>query len=560
MRSIRRGACAVALAAAFFAAAQQSSPFGEVLEVRVTSVDIVVTDRSGDPATGLKPSDFEIYENGKRQDITHFSEYGGQGASAVVLGEGAATVEVEPAPSARRFIFYFDDATLDLRNRHAVYPAVRKFLASNLRAGDQAMVVTWNRELHVRVPWTTDLKAVDGALAAIAAEAPSGSVLRTEKQRTLWLMSKMADEMNVPGSNLKPTWEEIESAAHSYAEGYLHDVTRSTNALARLLASLAGAEGRKVLVMATQTLPTIAGAELFEHYESLRAAATLTSGVRRGGRDSRLANFSRFNVQDKVEALARAANAAGVTIYGLNPKGLDGPVSGKVEQQNHTQVNVEFAESVQALAGINLLAERTGGVAMVGAPADLALARVGRDLDAYYSLGYRAKPGSAAERKIEVRAKRPGLRVRSRKNVYYRSLEREMADRVIANHLQSDPANELGVSLEADPVTTNGSRRLLPVRVVIPVDRLTLLPDGKGNMTGGFSVFTCSGDGEGSTSGVNVQSQAIVFTADQAAQMKGRRIGFAIQVPLEKGRHQISVGVVDHVSQGQGFATLKGTL
>jgi len=129
-----------------------------------------------------------------------------------------------------------------------------------------------------------------------------------------------------------------------------------------------------------------------------------------------------------------------------------------------------------------------------------------------------------------------------------------------ANHLQSELRNELGVSLEADKISSDGSRQLLPVRVIIPVNMLTLLPDGKGNMTGGFSVFTCSGDGAGGTSGVNVQSQALNFTAEQAAQMKGRRIGFAIQVPIEKGRHQISVGVVDHVSQGQGFATLKAAL
>jgi hypothetical protein len=197
---------------------------------------------------------------------------------------------------------------------------------------------------------------------------------------------------------------------------------------------------------------------------------------------------------------------------------------------------------------------------MIGAHADKALARVGRDLAAYYSLGYRSKPGPAAERRIEVRTKRPGVHVRARTHIYYRSLEKEMADRVIANHLQNELSNELGVSLESDPITSAGGRQLLPVRVVIPVNMLTLMPDGKGNMSGGFSVFTCTGDGSGATSGVNMQSQAIHFTAAQAAQMKGRRIGFAIQVPIEKGRHSISIGVVDHVSQGQGFATMKASL
>jgi hypothetical protein len=266
---------------------------------------------------------------------------------------------------------------------------------------------------------------------------------------------------------------------------------------------------------------------------------------------------SRYNVTPALEILARAANATNVTIYGVNPKGLDGDASGKVEQQNMREVSVDFVRSEQALAGINLLASRTGGTAMVGAPANLALDRVVRDLESYYSLAYRSASGKAPERKIEVRSKRPGVQVRARTSIYHRSIEREMADRVIANHLQSELSNDLGISLETDPIATDGSRRLLPVRVVIPVDRLTLLPDGNGGLSGGFSVFTCTGDGAGDASGVNVQSHALQFTAEQAAQMKGRRIGFAIQVPVEKNRHQVSIGVVDHVSQSRGFATLK---
>lgn len=544
--------------------AQEAGQFGEVLEVRVTSVDVVVTDKDGNPVAGLKPADFEVYEEGKKQDITHFSEYGSQGASAVLLAEGGAPTEVAAPQTPRKFIFYFDDSSLSLKNRHDVFGSIKKFLASNLRPNDRAMFVSWNRELKVRVPWTGDLAALNTALDALLGETASASFLQAEKQRVERLLTKMLEESEEDTrSQLKPTWSELENAARGYADAYKFDVTQSANAMARLLASLSGVDGRKVLIIATETLPTFAGAEMFEHLENIRQAALtspssgLAAEARKG---SRITDMSRYNVQPALEVLARAANATGVTVYGINPKGLSGSASGKVEQQNAREVNVEFAESNQVLSGINLLASRTGGVAMIGAPGDMALARIGRDLGAYYSLGYRAKPGSAPERKIEVRAKRPGLQVRSRSNIYYRSLEREMADRVIANHLQTELPNELGIALQSDPVTSDGSRKLLPVRVVIPVDKLTLLPDGKGNLTGGFSVFTCSSDGNGGTSGVNVQSQAIHFTADQAAQMKGRRIGFAIQVPLENGRNQVSIGVVDHVSQGQGFATLKAAI
>src|SRR4030095_17225285 len=47
----------------------------EVVRISVTlvQVDAVVTDRQGMQVTDLKPSDFEIYEDGRRQQITNFS-------------------------------------------------------------------------------------------------------------------------------------------------------------------------------------------------------------------------------------------------------------------------------------------------------------------------------------------------------------------------------------------------------------------------------------------------------------------------------------------------------
>jgi VWFA-related protein len=566
--SVRRFGCAVLVFSSILlhptiVRAQEASPFVEVLEVGLTSVDVVATDKSGNPVTGLKPADFEVFEDGKPQAITNFSEIGSQGASAVILPEGAAAPG-EPAPApARRFIFYIDDSNLTLDNRRSIFPAIQKFLTTNLHPGDRAMLVSWNRELKVRVPWTTDLAAINAGLQTMAGEASGASQLQAQKKTAERLLTKMEEEALEPDNNLAPLWSELENAARSYADNAKIEFTQSTNAIVRLLATLTGVDGKKVLVMATEALPTMAGAEMFEHLENIRTAAMVspTSTLRgEASKGSRITDLSRYNLQTTLEMLIRAANASGITVYGINPKGLGGPAEGKAGQQNARATNLDFVNSDQQLAGISMLANRTGGMALVGAPADMALERVGRDLNAYYSLGYRSTKGLSAERKIEVRAKRPGVQVRTRTNIFYRSLEREMADRVIANQLQSEQTNKLGIALEADAATTDGTRKLLPVRVIIPVSMLTLLPDARGGVSGGFSVFTVSADGSGGTSGVNVQSQAINFTAEQAAQMKGRRIGFAIQVPLEKGRDRISVGVLDHISHEQGFATLKTVL
>src|SRR4051812_28962950 len=46
----------------------------ETIEVRLVEVDAVVTDAAGRHVVGLGPADFELFENGRPQQITNFSE------------------------------------------------------------------------------------------------------------------------------------------------------------------------------------------------------------------------------------------------------------------------------------------------------------------------------------------------------------------------------------------------------------------------------------------------------------------------------------------------------
>ena len=42
------------------------------VEVIVTNIDVVVTDKKGNRVSGLKPENFEIYEDGYLQKLTNF--------------------------------------------------------------------------------------------------------------------------------------------------------------------------------------------------------------------------------------------------------------------------------------------------------------------------------------------------------------------------------------------------------------------------------------------------------------------------------------------------------
>src|SRR5687768_11222453 len=73
------------------AAAQDARPgvFGEVLDVRVVNLEVVVTDRDGARVRGLLPQDFELTVDGREVPIDFFSEVvGGTVASAAAGATG----------------------------------------------------------------------------------------------------------------------------------------------------------------------------------------------------------------------------------------------------------------------------------------------------------------------------------------------------------------------------------------------------------------------------------------------------------------------------------------
>jgi Ca-activated chloride channel family protein len=100
----------------------------------LVSVDITVTDRKGNrTVTGLKASDFVIYEDGVRQKISNFSTADVPFSLALMIDTSASTRDELPLirSSARRFI---DD----------------------LRLQDRIALVQFNKEIEITTPLTSD--------------------------------------------------------------------------------------------------------------------------------------------------------------------------------------------------------------------------------------------------------------------------------------------------------------------------------------------------------------------------------------------------------------------
>jgi len=127
-----------------------------------------------------------------------------------------------------------------------------------------------------------------------------------------------------------------------------------------------------------------------------------------------------------------------------------------------------------------------------------------------------------------------------------------MESRVIANHIMKPTGNALGISVDAVPAEMDGERRLVTVDVKIPIRKLKLVPDADG-LAGSFTVFIATGDSVGHSSNVTRQTKEIHWPADAIARAGDKELTFRVNVVLQPGRSQISVGVMDEQSHEKGF-------
>jgi hypothetical protein len=130
-----------------------------------------------------------------------------------------------------------------------------------------------------------------------------------------------------------------------------------------------------------------------------------------------------------------------------------------------------------------------------------------------------------------------------------------MEERVAASHIQPPTANDLGILARHLDITPDGTKRRVPVQVLIPVERMKLRQEGS-EWLGGFAVFLSSANASGESTPVTRQDHEFRWDEAQKAKLATQAIGFALDVIVEPGVDRISIGVLDRESQTSGFYRL----
>jgi VWFA-related protein len=528
---------------------QQADPqlpsLGEVIDVRVINVDVVVTDRKGNPVQGLKKEDFEIFENNVPKIITNFYEVQGNKAimdakeiPLVTQPTAEAPAEV-PEQMKRRIIFYIDNLSMAPFNRNRVFRQMKEFITNVMRPGDEAMIATFNRSMKVRVPFTKDTILLNQTLDAIMGESALGVTNRSERRQM---------EERIRDTN---SYEEAIITARTYASSVEHDLRQSVSSLNALMSTLAGVEGKKALVLTSEGFPLQPGRELFYFIDEVareknwQAGGTLIEGMA-------------YNGASLIQSVAKTANANGITLYTIHAAGLTGSNEFSAENARATPVTVTHAENSNTSESMNLMAQMTGGLASLQTNNFAqSFKNIQRDLDSYYSLGYRGGTERVdRQRYLNVKMKRKGLIIRNRQTFVEKSTFAEMSDRVVANLLYRSKSNEMKILARVgSPAPTEGGLFRVPVDVQIPIDSLTLLPQGEnGDHVGGFDVYVAVANKDNDLSDVARKTHPVRIPASDVERARGKFYTYTLELMMEKGLNKISIGVVDAVSFTNGFA------
>src|SRR5689334_4815384 len=298
-----------------FASAQKQQPpipaIGASIEVSIVNVDVFVTDKQGQRVRGLSKDDFEVYENGKLQPISNFAEYAEEAQPTAAPTSTAST----PAPTAtaappqpRTIIFFFDRFYLPNFRNDPLFASISKMMHESVRPGDRAMVVTWNRGVLLTIQDFTDsTKKLDKALEAVHQLSSKPYMSTTaETQSMVDFAQSIDDQATAAGvSTIGDSVADMELESIAQRERY--DLDHKIRTISALMRSIAGVEGKKILVLATHRLSRDAGAE--HYYAAGRTSIPSEHEIA-------------LDMRPKIKEMVDVANANGVTIYPIFPEGL----------------------------------------------------------------------------------------------------------------------------------------------------------------------------------------------------------------------------------------------
>jgi VWFA-related protein len=375
--------------------------------VELITTDVIVRDPRGQFIADLKKDEFEIFEDGVRQQLVSFTlTHGGRVFNVAAPPppppqEGIILPPPRPTNDAagRIFLIFVDDLHLDFRNTARIKELFKKIAKELIHEGDMFGIVSTGPS-SLSIDLTYDRKRLDQAIEKI-----SGAGLSPK------------DILDVPeGAQGPPEVRYRAHVAFSTANDVINNLAQVHNR-------------RKAFIYVSNGYDFNPFKETRKKQEAERFGAATDPNQCNGGANcdnsgdnnsednnpfSKQGNeFYQADLISELSWLTRNANKANVTMYTIDPRGLVGmpDLDEKIDM-------VEWQDYVRTSQDtLRTIAELTGGYAAVNQnDFDKALKRIDSETSDYYVVGYYSNNPDPRKknRTIDVKVTRPGLNVMHR--------------------------------------------------------------------------------------------------------------------------------------------------
>jgi len=367
--------------------------------VSAVRVDVIVSDKDGNPVGDLTAADFELQEDGKPQEIDLFKLINSDGN----VGPGAEPPrpirseydqEAEAArDDVRLFVIFLDDYHVRRINAMRMREVLVQFVKTQL--GPLDMVAVMYPLMSVQqLTFTRDLDAAAASLRAF------------EGRKYDYRPRNPFEEQyaNYPTQAVETVRNEV--------------VMTALRGLSVKLGSLR--EGRKAIIFVSEGFSSLLPPQMRDPNAQLPGMWNPAANNPNAGgtvAEDRARFRSDSELYSDLRVVFDTANRHNTAIYAIDPRGL---ATGEFDMSENVggKVDQDFLRATQDT--LQVLALNTDGRAIINRnDLEKGLRQVVRDTSAYYLLGYNSSaPADGKFHEIKIRLKRPGVQVRSRKGYW----------------------------------------------------------------------------------------------------------------------------------------------
>lgn len=521
--------------------APQQPPITFRAEVNYVEVDTRVLDKDGKFIPGLKPEDFQVFEDGKPQKVSTFSLVN----IPVERAERPlfASKPIEPdvrtnlqGADGRIYVIVLDDLHTAALRSQRVKLAAKQFIEHYVGANDLAAVVHTSGRSDAGQEFTSSqprlLRAVDAFMG------------RKLNSSTLNMIDDVNNRAGTPSASDPAA--DLDDKERGYNARATLDSIRS---IANYLGNIRGR--RKALVLIGEGID-------YNIDEMFSDQITEAQSVR-----------------DATREMIAAATRANVAIYAVDPRGLGAEFNDLASIQSFPDdtslglgMGAIFNEVRLSQDSLRVMGEETGGFAVVNQN-DMATAfqRIVDDNSSYYVMGYYSTNDKrdGRFRKIEVKLKdKPGYVVRARKGYVAprgkapeaKAASKDGSSPELRDALES-PLPLTDLPLAATAAVFKGPASKGSVVIATYINGSTLpLAENAGMFKNDIEVIGIATDVKGKTFATDRNSVNLNMKPDTAKRVGATGFRVVQSLDLAPGRYNLRMAVREANSKKAGSVNL----